>query len=590
MSAEFTKQELKAIIRRRKGVLLTSFLLIFLTGVIVAFTLPPVYQSTVMIIVENQEIPEEYVKSTVTSYISERLEMMRRKILSHGKLIKIIREHDLYPDLSHNSEMVQEMRKNIVLETIDVSLSDRKSRFNASATIAFTLSYAHKDPKEAKNITNILANLFLEEDQRTREMQATTTTSFIEKELEGLRRQVQINEEKISGFKAANINQLPGSTAIFTQTIFRLEQDLDNIEAKLQTTQEKVVYLKSQIANIDPMVPILTETGKVANNPNNRLKYLRLQLISMQSNLSDKHPDIIKLKSEISELEAQVGETDSSVEKLNRLNFIEKKIIELKAKYGDKHPDVVRYTKEATLLKKQIGQMGTGGEKQSLADEQSDNPGYMNIKAQIIVAESEIKALKDERKKVVEKLEDYQDRLEKAPFIDEEYNKLTLDYENARRKFNEASNKLHNARIAQEMDASDQGDRFHIDSPAFLPDRAYKPNRPIIILLAFLLAMGAAVGLTALKEAMDTSIKATEEIESILDVPVLATVSYYDTPEQKRLRRKKRLVLAYWILGIILVGSLVVDRFVVPLDHIWTTVESRLVEMGVPIKQESKSL
>ncbi|WP_319405956.1 Wzz/FepE/Etk N-terminal domain-containing protein [uncultured Desulfosarcina sp.] len=590
MSVEFSKQELKAIVRRRKGLLLTSFLLIFLTGVIVAVSLPPVYQSTVMIIVENQEIPEDYVKSTVTSYVSERLEMMRRKILSHGKLLKIIREHDLYPDLSQNSEMVQEMRKDILLETIDVSLSDRKSRFNASATIAFNLSYAHRDPKKAKEITNILANLFLEEDQRTREMQAVTTTSFIEKELEDLRRQVQINEEKISQFKAANIDQLPGSTTVFTQTIFRLEQDLDNIEAKLQTTQDKIVYLKSQIANIDPMVPILTETGKVANNPNNRLKYLRLQLLSMQSNLSDKHPDIIKLKSEISELEAQVGETDSSVEKLNRLNFIEKKIIELKAKYGDKHPDVVRYSKEAALLKEQIGQEGTGGAKRPSSDEQSDNPGYMNIKAQIIVAESEINALKAERKKVTEKLEDYQNRLERAPFIDEEYNKLTLDYQNARIKFNEASNKLHNARIAQEMNASGQGARFHIDSPAFLPDSPYKPNRPIIILLGFLLAMGTAVGLTALKETMDTSIKATEEIESILDVPVLATVSYYDTPEQQRLRRKKRLVLASWILGIILFGSFLVDRFVVPLDHIWTTVENRLVEMGIPIKQESKSL
>ena len=69
-------------------------------------------------------------------------------------------------------------------------------------------------------------------------------------------------------------------------------------------------------------------------------------------------------------------------------------------------------------------------------------------------------SLIDERKKLSSKLEDYQKKLEMAPFIDEEYNSLTLDYENAKKKFNEVSNKLHSARIAQEMDVSEQGDAF----------------------------------------------------------------------------------------------------------------------------------
>ena len=587
MSAEFNKQEIKAIVRRRKNLFLWSFLLIFMASVIVAIALPPVYQSTVMIIVENQEIPEDYVKSTITSYVSERLEMLRRKILSHSKLLSIIREHNLYPDLSLNSEMVQEMRQDIVLETIDVSLSDRKSRFASAATIAFTLSYEHINPQKAKDITNILANLFIQEDQLAREAQAVTTTSFIEKELEDLRRQVQVNEEKISRFKAANINQLPGSTAIFSQTIFRLEQDIDEIDSKIRTAQEKIVYLKSQIANIDPMVPILTEDGKVANNPSNRLKYLRLQLIRMQANLSDKHPDIIKLKSEIKELEAQVGDTGSSIEKINRLKYVEKEIIELKSKYGAKHPDVIRLSKEADLLKRQIKQIKSSAASNTVPDELTDNPGYMNIRAQIIVAESEISALKVERVKLVEKLEDYEQRLEMAPFIDEEYNKLTLDYENARRKFNEVSNKLHNARIAREMDVSEQGQRFHIDSPAFLPDKPYKPKRGIIVLLGFLLASGAAVGITALKEGLDTSIKATEELESVLDVPVLATVSFVDSPMQKRLRRSRLLMILATAVVVIIVASFMINWFVMPIGDVWAKFENRLVEIGLPIDKNS---
>jgi succinoglycan biosynthesis transport protein ExoP len=586
MTHEISLTELKMIWRRRKKVILFSFSLIFFTALVVALVLPSIYESQVMIIVENQEIPEEYVKSTTTSYINERLEILERKILSYSKLLEIIKAHALYPDLNSNGAMVGKIRKDIKLETIDININD--GRYGRGlATIAFTLSYQHENPEKAKQVTDILSNLFVEEDRISRENRADTTTIFLEKELADLRNVVKLNEEKISRFKAANIDQLPGSTAIFQQTVFRLEQDIDNTITRIRTLQEKIVYLNSQLANIDPMVPILTESGKVANNPNNRLKYLRLQLIQMQSNLSDKHPDIIRLKSEIAELEAQVGEKDTTTEKVNRLIIVEKQLAELQSKYGDKHPDVVKLAREKALLTRQIAQKDTSTSSAGISGQHSDNPGYMNIKAQIIVAQSEINGLIDEREKLSRKLEDYQKKLEVAPFIDEEYNSLTLDYENAKKKFNEVANKLHSAKIAQEMDVSEQGARFRIDHPAILPDKASKPYRLLIILLGFMLGAGGGIALAALLEGLDSSVKVSEEVERVWGLPVLATISFYDSPAQKRQRRMKRIVLATSIVAILLVGSLAVDRFVLPLDDLWAKFEDRLVEMGVPIEKKS---
>jgi succinoglycan biosynthesis transport protein ExoP len=133
--------------RRRKKVILISFSLIFCTCISGRLVLPSIYESRVMIIVENQEIPEEYVKSTTTSYISERLELLERKILSYPRLLKIINTNNLYPELSSNGEMVGQFREDITLETIDVTLND--SRFGRGlATIAFTLSYQLKTRKK----------------------------------------------------------------------------------------------------------------------------------------------------------------------------------------------------------------------------------------------------------------------------------------------------------------------------------------------------------------------------------------------------------------------------------------------------------
>jgi succinoglycan biosynthesis transport protein ExoP len=583
MSVEIGKLELKGIIRRRKKMFLISSMLIFFVCTVVALVLPPIYKSEVMIVVENQEIPDEYVKSTITTFVSERLQLLTKRILSYQKLLEIIKAHNLYPDFDSEGAMVTKMQEDIELQTIDVSLRDRQTRGSGVATVAFTLTYYHKSPESAKNVADILANLFVQEDLESRRKQASTTTKFLEKELEDLRRVVKLNEEKISRFKAANINQLPGSTTVFSQTVFRLEQDIDNINSRIRTIQEKIVYLKSQIANIDPLIPILTEDGEVASNPSNRLKYLRLQLIQKQSILSERHPDIIRLKSEIQELEAQVGQKDTTAERRNRLAVVERDLAELKAKYGDKHPDVVRMSREADLLNRQIG---AAQQTKAVDEEQSDNPGYMNIRAQIIVAESELEGLRAERIKAKRKLEDYQLRLESAPFIDEEYNSLTLDYQNAKAKFNEVSNKLHSARIAQEMDTSESGERFRIDYPANLPDKPDKPKRLLIILMGLVLGMGCGVLLAALVEGLDASVKAADELESIAGIPVLAAVSFFDSPKQKRERRLKKLLIIASGVVIFIIMSLLINWFVMPMRELWAKAEDRLIEVGFPIEQD----
>jgi succinoglycan biosynthesis transport protein ExoP len=583
MSVEIGKLELKGIIRRRKKMFIISSMLIFFVCTVVALVLPPIYKSEVMIVVENQEIPDEYVKSTITTFVSERLQLLTKRILSYQKLLEIIKAHNLYPDFDSEGAMVTKMQEDIKLQTIDVSLRDRQTRGSGVATVAFTLTYYHKSPESAKNVADILANLFVQEDLESRRKQASTTTKFLEKELEDLRRVVKLNEERISRFKAANINQLPGSTTVFSQTVFRLEQDIDNINSRIRTIQEKIVYLKSQIANIDPLIPILTEDGEVASNPSNRLKYLRLQLIQKQSILSERHPDIIRLKSEIQELEAQVGQKDTTAERRNRLAVVERDLAELKAKYGDKHPDVVRMSREADLLNRQIG---AAQQTKAVDEEQSDNPGYMNIRAQIIVAESELEGLRAERIKAKRKLEDYQLRLESAPFIDEEYNSLTLDYQNAKAKFNEVSNKLHSARIAQEMDTSESGERFRIDYPANLPDKPDKPKRLLIILMGLVLGMGCGVLLAALVEGLDASVKAADELESIAGIPVLAAVSFFDSPKQKRDRRLKKLLIIASGVVIFIIMSLLINWFVMPMRELWAKAEDRLIEVGFPIEQD----
>ncbi|MCG2778743.1 MAG: Wzz/FepE/Etk N-terminal domain-containing protein [Desulfobacterales bacterium] len=585
MDAQLEIQDLKGVIRRRKKSFLIPFLLIFLFAGGVAFMLPPVYRSESMILIEGQQIPEDYVKATITSYVEESLQVIKQQVMSRAKLLSIIEQLNLYSEMREKhttEEMVDKMRKDIELKTISASVVDRRSGRPSAATIAFTLSYQGKEPSKAQKVANVLASFFLEEDLRRREDLASVTTDFLEQESEGLKKQIHVLENKISEFKKAHIGELPEFSNVNLQAIARLESEVARTIERIGTLKEQKIYLKGQLVSVDPLNPIVTEQGKVTRNPKERLKALRLQLISLQSALSEKHPDIKKLKNEIKELEAQVGKSDDSVAKVRRLSELEGQLAALKGKLGPKHPDVIRLSREVIVLSKEVDELLTEKSKTEVSDEKPDNPAYINLMTRIAAMELEIESLLEERRKIEQRMGEYESRLERAPLVEKEYLELTRDYENAKRKHSEIVSKLLTARISQGMEQTQRGERFTIAEPAQLPEKPFKPNRMAIALIGFVLALGAGVGLAAVREAVDRSVKTADELNSITGVPVFSVISLMETDEERRSRLIRRILLIATAIGVIVAALILVNKFVMPLDVIWAKVQRRLAMMELP--------
>ena len=82
-----------------------------LAAMITAVALPPVYKSQAAIVIEAQQIPDEYVKSTITSYAEQRLEMLTREILRFNALKEIIEKFDLYPEYRKRGDLSSAGRK-----------------------------------------------------------------------------------------------------------------------------------------------------------------------------------------------------------------------------------------------------------------------------------------------------------------------------------------------------------------------------------------------------------------------------------------------------------------------------------------------
>jgi succinoglycan biosynthesis transport protein ExoP len=571
--------DLKGVIRRRKKGFLMVFFMVFILCGVIAIALPSVFKSESTILIEEQQIPADFVKTTITSYVEERIQTITQQIMSRTRLLEIINRFGLYPEMQGRKtteRIIEEMRGAIHLETISTDVIDKRTGRPTAATIAFTLSYEGKNPSTVQEVANVLASLYLEENLKSREQRASDTTAFLQQELNGLKGKVDLLESKITEFKKAHMGELPEYGAVNMQNISKLNRDLDQVNMQLRSLQDRKMYLGGQLANVDPLLPLVTDEGKTVMNPTDRLKYLRLQLISLQSTLSERHPDIIKLKRQIRDLETEVSDSGDSLLKVKRLDELKNRLADMEGRLGRKHPDVVKLKKEVDVLSKKVGSIKTENVALDVSEQKPDNPAYISLKTQIASAEMEMKSLLEEKKKLTREIDDYQRRIGNAPLVEKEYIELTRDYESAKFKYNEIMNKLMEAKVSQGMEESQRGERFTIVDPAQLPEKPYKPNRVAILLIGLVLAAGSGVGLAAVKENLDQSVKTREDLLRLTGARVLSTIPYLETDEERRARRRKK-VLCVVILAAAAVGILVlVHLLVMPLDILWIRVQRRL--------------
>lgn len=565
------------ILRRRKTGFVFFFVLVFVAALVTAFVLPPVYISKTTILVEGQQIPSEYVRTTVTSYVEERLQIITQQVMSRTKLMEIINNLKLYTDMQKRytwGEIIAKMRNDISLKTIS---AERGGKGGSSATIAFSLSYEGRNPSTVQKVANLLASLYLEENVRTREKRAATTTEYLKTELQHSKDEVDAMEQRISKFKMVHMGELPGHSQTNIQTLERLAGTLEQIALRMRSLEERKVIIQGQLTYVRSQVPAPGTEGAMASGPDARLRYLRVQLAALQSKYSDKHPDVKSLKNEIKELESQLSATSDIAGLEKDFEKVKAELADLKARYGEKHPDVVSKTKEVQALAEEVRAQKAQESNALLAAGSADNPAEFNLKTQIMAIDMEIKNLVTEKEKIKRRMEVYQAKVERAPDVEREFIGLTRDYEHAKHRYNDIMTKLIEAKAAQSLEESQRGERFTIIEPAQFPEKPFKPNRVAVVLVGLVLAIGAGAGYAAGREALDQSIKTTDELAALAGLPVLSVVSIVETKEDQRKRRIKIIVLIVTVVAVIVAGLILIHVFYKPLDILWIKIQKRMM-------------
>ena len=345
------------IARRRKGPVLGTALMLFFIGTTVAFLLPAIYRSTATILIEEQEIPSDLVRSAITTYADQRIETIKQQVMSRATLWKIVEQYDLYKGMRKNSpteDVLGRFVKDIQIDVINAKVVDKRTQNPTQATIAFTLSYDGESPEVSQRVANELTTLFLSENLKTRERRAQETTAFLKEEATNLGKRIEDLETRISAVKRKADGALPELTPLNMQLMNGVERELSDLDREIRSLEERKSYLEGELATIKPNTPIISATGERILDSSERLKALRAEYADQAAYLSHEHPDIIKMKQEIDALQRETGGQTTVDEVAKRLTGERGNLAGLLDRYGNDHPDVSRARRVIASLEERV--------------------------------------------------------------------------------------------------------------------------------------------------------------------------------------------------------------------------------------------
>ena len=290
-----------AIWSRRQWLAVGVFALTLAGTASIATFLPDIYRSTATVLVERHQVPENFVRSSITGELETRLQTISQEILSRAKLETLIARLALYPDLGNRvpvEVVVEKMRRDIQLELkgVEQLVSGR------SATVAFNLSYRGREPETVAKVTNTLASFYVEENAKIRERQASQTTQFLKDQLAEAKKRVDEQEARVGDFRARHLGELPQQMVVNLATLERLQAQLHLNSANQLRARDQRVRQQGESDAAGAAGAFDTAPAKLAR--------LKRELLDLRTRFSDKYPDVIRVKAEIAALERELAGTN----------------------------------------------------------------------------------------------------------------------------------------------------------------------------------------------------------------------------------------------------------------------------------------
>jgi polysaccharide chain length determinant protein (PEP-CTERM system associated) len=471
---ELNSTDAKRVLRRYWWILPISTVLLTLISWVAANVLPKRYTSQNMVLVEQPSVSAKYVDPVVSDDLNHRLATMQEQILSRPRLQPIIETLNLYPEdrgRVHIDDLVERLRSAITIKPVESMQGTGPHQLPG-----FYITATFDTPQLAQQVCTEITSMFLAQNARQTEQQATRTTNFLGEQLAEAKKKLDEEDAKLAEFKRQHPGSLPEDTQGNIGMLMGTNSQLEANTQALARAQQEKAFNESLLQQEEANWKTRTTGGTNPDSADQQLALLQDQLTNLRSRYTPDHPDVIKTESQIAELKKRMAEPP----------------------------------KQAPA--------------NAPAQSTHEPPQIQLLRAKLKQDDLTIDSLRREQAQIQAQSRQLQGRVEATPMVEQQYKEITRDHQTASDIYNELLKKSQNSNMSGALARQQDSEQFRVYDPPNLPQSPSFPKKPYFLGGGAVGGLALGFGILFLLAMMDKTIHSEHDAELFLQLPVLTVV------------------------------------------------------------------
>ncbi len=483
--------------------------IIALGGWFAVHQMPNRYEAYARVYVDTQSVLRPLMSGlAVQPDLNQMVSMMSRTLISRPNLEKVIR----MTDLDAGSETDDDRARLIGYLMTNLTFQ------SAGKENLYTISFIDEDPHVAERIVESVVTLFVESSLSDKREDSESARRFIDEQLDGYRERLVASEHAITAFKRRHLGLMPGEGGGYFTRLIDARSALRQAELGLREAENSRDSIEKQLAGVSDNVSLpdannLNTEAKPETEIDARIRVLEQKLDNLRLSYTDQHPDIVAIVPMIAQLKA-------------------------------------RREAEAKLLREQKeAEAKLRGTLASVA--KAKDPVSQQLTVSLTKAHSDVAAMRARVAEYGKRYAELQAAANALPQVEAEYTQLTRDYEVNKARYDELLKRRASAQISGDLEASEAATGFRVIDPPRVPLVPKSPNRPQLMTMVLLVALGAGLGVAYLMTQIRPTFNDERRLKEVSGLQVLGTIVMAWTDRQKASRVGGVIMLLFSFLSLL---------------------------------------
>ena len=457
---------------RFRWIALAAAWIVALAGWIWVFALPSVYRSDAKVYVNTETALRPLLEGLAPPQDTMgQVALVTRALLSRPQLERVATSTGLEAR-AKNKEAFERL-----LEGLRTQIQITK----ASGEQIYSISYSDNDAIMARDVVETLLGSFMERSLGAASTDSARAQKFLEDQLKLYETRLTEAEDRLANFKKENVAVMPTSGGGYYENLQTEQAAAQSLQGRIDALEERRNDLQRQLAGEEPSFGMETNgqggTGK-HSSVDSAIANLERQLADLRLKLTDKHPDVVRVRDTLKDLYRMRDEEAHSSSDTNSGGFPSVKL----------------------------------------------NPVYQSIRMALSTADADLAGLRAQLREKQQTVARLRKMVNTIPEVEAQLNRLNRDYNVVKTEYEALLKRLESAKLGDQAQENNREGKFRVIEPPRAALYPSAPNRPVLYSLSFLVALGVGIGIAFLLSQKDPTFFSGDPLRDATGLPIYGTV------------------------------------------------------------------